>query len=83
MRSGDGGAEETAYGLQCVDQWLYSPNGTAYVADLVYFQWGLHDGPQLFTNPPANVTIPGQEGNMSVRHVHCRLTQQQLLLVVR
>ena len=38
------GAEETAYGVQCVDQWLYSPNGTAYTADLVYFQWGLHDG---------------------------------------
>ena len=27
-----------------MDQWLYSPNGTAYTADLVYFQWGLHDG---------------------------------------
>jgi len=63
---GDGGAEETAYGLQCVDQWLYSPNGTSFKADLVYFQWGLHDGPQLFGEPPANVTIPGQEGNMSV-----------------
>ena len=41
---GLGCAEETAYGVQCVDQWLYSPNGTAYTADLVYFQWGLHDG---------------------------------------
>eukprot|EP00035_Acanthoeca_spectabilis_P017694 m.372093 g.372093 ORF g.372093 m.372093 type:complete len:201 (-) comp16686_c1_seq18:4568-5170(-) len=27
--------------------------------------WGLHDGPQLFNQPPANVTIPGQEGPMS------------------
>lgn len=30
------------------------------------FNWGLHDGPQLFDFPPANVTIPGQEGNSSV-----------------
>ena len=59
---GDGGAEETAYGVQCVDQWLYSPNGTAFEADLVYFQWGLHDGPKLFNEPPANVTIPGMFG---------------------
>jgi acyl-CoA thioesterase-1 len=63
---GDGGAEETAYGLQSLDYFLHSPNGTAYKADLVYFNWGLHDGPQLFNSPPANVTIPGQEGNMSV-----------------
>jgi hypothetical protein len=35
-------------------------------ADLVYFNWGLHDGPQLFPSPPANATIPGQEGNMTV-----------------
>ena len=25
-----------------------------------------HDGPKLFNLPPANVTIPGQEGNMTV-----------------
>ena len=38
---GDGGAEETAYGLQCLDYWLRSPAGLAIVPDLVYFQFGL------------------------------------------
>lgn len=63
---GDGGAEETAYGLQCLDYWLHSPAGLPLKPDLVYFNFGLHDGPQLFKSPPANVTIPGQEGNMTV-----------------
>eukprot|EP00040_Diaphanoeca_grandis_P005963 m.35340 g.35340 ORF g.35340 m.35340 type:complete len:376 (-) comp17117_c0_seq1:56-1183(-) len=63
---GDGGAEETAYGMQCLDYWLRSPAGLAIKPDLVYFNFGLHDGPQLFNEPPANVTIPGQEGNMTV-----------------
>lgn len=63
---GDGGAEETAYGLQCIDYWLRSPSGVAIKPDLVFFNFGLHDGPQLFKFPPANVTIPGQEGNMTV-----------------
>lgn len=52
--------------MQCLDYWLRYSNGSAYAADLVYFNFGLHDGPQLFNAPPANVTIPGQEGNMTV-----------------
>ena len=63
---GDGGAEEAAYGLQCLEYWLRSPSGVEITPDLVYFNFGLHDGPQLFDYPPANVTIPGQEGNMTV-----------------
>lgn len=63
---GDGGAEETAYGLQCLDYWLRSPSGVEITPDLVYFNFGLHDGPKLFSYPPANVTIPGAEGNMTV-----------------
>ena len=63
---GDGGAEETAYGVQCLDYFLRAPNGTSWSPDVVMFNWGLHDGPQLFAEPPANVTIPGQEGNMTV-----------------
>ena len=63
---GDGGAEETAYGIQCLDYWLRGPAGDKIYPDLVYFNFGLHDGPQLFKYPPANVTIPGQEGNMTV-----------------
>ena len=63
---GDGGAEETAYGIQCLDYWLRSPSGIEIAPDLVFFNFGLHDGPKLFAYPPANVTIPGQEGNMTV-----------------
>jgi hypothetical protein len=63
---GDGGAEETAYGAQCLDYFTHAPNGTSFNADVIMFNWGLHDGPQLFSNLPANVTIPGQEGNMTV-----------------
>lgn len=63
---GDGGAEETAYGKQCLDYFLHAPSGAAYKADLIMFNWGLHDGPQLFDYPPANVTVPGQEGSMDV-----------------
>ena len=70
---GDGGAEETAYGLQCLDYFLRSPNGTMNVPDVLIFNWGLHDGVYLgpfpWTGPgtyhwpgPGNMTIPGQEG---------------------
>ena len=55
---GDGGAEETAYGLQCLDYmyWLRSPSGVPVKPDLIYFNFGLHDGPQLFDSPPANAS---------------------------
>ena len=70
---GDGGAEETDYGLQCLDYFLRSPNGTMNVPDVLIFNWGLHDGVYLgpfpYTGPgdhhwhgPGNMTIPGQEG---------------------
>ena len=36
---GDGGAEETAYGVQCLDNFLHSPNQTGYKADVIYFNW--------------------------------------------
>lgn len=62
---GDGGAEETAYGVQCLDFLLAHPDGAPLIADVIVFNWGLHDGPQLFAAPPANVTIPGQEGSMT------------------
>jgi hypothetical protein len=54
------------YGVQCLDYFLRSPEGVSFKADVIMFNWGLHDGPQLFGSPPANVTIPGQEGNMFV-----------------
>ena len=46
-----------AYGLQCLDYWLSSPSGEPLKPDLVYFNFGLHDGPL------GNATVPGQQGN--------------------
>jgi len=59
---GDGGAEETAYGAQCLDYFLRSSNGQDIIdrVDLIYFNWGLHnlvgDGGSI---------VPGQSGHQS------------------
>eukprot|EP00591_Stephanopyxis_turris_P010956 CAMPEP_0195511854 /NCGR_PEP_ID=MMETSP0794_2-20130614/4022_1 /TAXON_ID=515487 /ORGANISM="Stephanopyxis turris, Strain CCMP 815" /LENGTH=370 /DNA_ID=CAMNT_0040639525 /DNA_START=36 /DNA_END=1148 /DNA_ORIENTATION=+ len=39
----DGGAEETSYGLQCLDYFLRSPGGSDLRVDVLTFNWGLHD----------------------------------------
>ena len=52
----DGGAEETAYGVQCLDYMLRSPAGNLLRPDVIMFNWGLHDGPL------GNKTVPGQAG---------------------
>lgn len=54
---GDGGAEETKYGWQCLDFLLSAPDGTAQRPDVLYFNFGLHN--------IANSTIPGQHGPIS------------------
>ena len=40
------------------DYWLHSPNGEPYTADVIYFNYGLHDGPQLFNLPPVRACFP-------------------------
>ena len=57
---GDGGAEESAYGNQCLDYLLRAPDGTPLIADLVYFNFGLHN-----TAVCGNGKIPGQSANAS------------------
>eukprot|EP01060_Flectonema_neradi_P010185 TRINITY_DN17301_c1_g1_i2.p1 TRINITY_DN17301_c1_g1~~TRINITY_DN17301_c1_g1_i2.p1 ORF type:complete len:322 (+),score=53.02 TRINITY_DN17301_c1_g1_i2:44-967(+) len=57
---GDGGAEETAYGLKCLKYFLHSPSGVPISPDVLMFNFGLHDGPL------GNSTTPGQQGNTSV-----------------
>ena len=52
----DGGAEETAYGVQCLDYMMRSPAGDSLKPDVLMFNWGLHDGPL------GNTTVPGQAG---------------------
>jgi hypothetical protein len=51
---GDGGAEETAYGVYCLEFFLASPSGMGIKPDLILFNWGMHDGPM------SNDTTPGQ-----------------------
>merc|ERR1711865_1112501 len=56
----DGGAEETAYGLQCLEYFMKGPDGSFLEPDVLLFNFGLHDGPL------GNETVPGQQGNSSV-----------------
>ena len=62
--SADGGAEETAYGLQCIDLWLASPSGMPISPDLIYFNFGRHDFTTSCT--PGHGCTPGQSGNTTV-----------------
>ena len=36
---GDGGAEESKYGFQCIDYLLSSPDGTLLHPDVIMFNW--------------------------------------------
>lgn len=56
----DGGAEDTAYGLQCLEYFMKGPDGSLLEPDILLFNFGLHDGPL------GNKTVPGQQGNSSV-----------------
>jgi hypothetical protein len=72
----DGGAEETAYGLQCIDYWLHSPSGMELGPagpDLITFNFGMHDY-------AANGTgVPGQSGNSSVYALQLALLAGRLI----
>ena len=57
----DGGAEESAYFQQCLDNWLHSPSGISFYPDLIYFNSGMHNLSP--TGTPGNGTVPGQSGN--------------------
>lgn len=51
---GDGGAEETHYGWECLDYLMAAPDGTPQRPDVLWFNFGLHN--------LNNVTVPGQSG---------------------
>lgn len=53
----DGGAEESAYFEQCLDNWLASPAGIPIKVDVIYFNSGMHN---LAAN--ASEATPGQGG---------------------
>ena len=59
----DGGAEEAAYLLQCLDFWTAHPSGIPFVPDLVWFNSGMHNLATAGT--PGHGTVPGQGGNSS------------------
>ena len=69
----DGGAEETAYGLQCLDYFQRSPAGEFLKPDVIMFNWGLHDGPL------GNVTVPGQYGLPDVYAEQLEAITQKLI----
>jgi hypothetical protein len=64
---GDGGAEETHYGWECLDYLLSAPDGTPQRPDVLYFNWGLHN--------TGNNTVPGQGGPIA----ECERKQNHLL----
>jgi hypothetical protein len=56
--SSDGGAEESAYALQCAAPfWLASPRGERVPWDLIYVNSGMHNSGQ-----GADWIVPGQSG---------------------
>jgi hypothetical protein len=57
----DGGAEETAYLLQCLDNWLASPSGVPFPADVIWFNSGMHN-----LEAPGTLPTPGQAGASDV-----------------
>lgn len=58
--SSDGGACETAYGLQCLDNFIRGTDGTEIAWDLIYFNFGLHN-----LVPDNESFVPGQSGRQS------------------
>ena len=72
---GDGGAEESAYGLQCLDYLLRAPDGTPLRPDVLMFNWGLH------SRFPAGSTpiIPGQHGDPRVYRENLLAIAEKLL----
>ena len=73
----DGGAEETAYGLQCIDIWLASPSGMPITPDLIYFNFGMHDYTTRCT--PGYGCVPGQSGNTTVYPGELRAIGEKIL----
>ena len=69
----DGGAEETAYGVQCLDYMLRSPGGVLLKPDVIMFNWGLHDGPL------GNSTVPGQAGLPNVYAAQLEVITKKLI----
>lgn len=60
----DGGAEETAYGVQCLDYWLASPSGLPFTPDVILFNFGMHD--YVLNCTEGHGCVPGQSGNTTV-----------------
>ena len=75
LDTSDGGAEETAYGEQCLDYFLAASDGTATPPDVVFFNWGLHN-----LVAPGGAVVPGQSGTTDdylphLRNITARLAQ--------
>jgi len=71
----DGGAEETAYGIQCLDYFLSTTTQHPWKADVITFNWGLHNY--------ADDTVPGQSGPASVYDPQLDQIVQKLITYVK
>ena len=60
-----------AYGVQCLPYWVKGPSGHDFKADLVYFNWGLH-------NTGNGQIFPGQIGLLSAYESELRNITAQL-----
>ena len=73
--SGDGGAEESAYSLQCgLTHWLASPSGVPIQWDLIYLNNGMHN-----TGEGAAWIVPGQSGEPAAYGAELAALTQGLL----
>ena len=73
---GDGGAEEAAYGLQCLDYLLRAPNGTPLRPEVLMFNWGLHSRFPAGSTP----VVPGQHGDPAVYAQNLEKITQKLVV---
>jgi hypothetical protein len=69
----DGGAEESAYFLQCLDSWVRAPSGEPFWPDVVYFNSGMHN------LAAGGQNTPGQSGNASEYAGEMQLVMERMV----
>ena len=57
----DGGAEETAYGVQCMDVFLRSPQGVRLKPDVILFNWVRDFAASIGVHPPFRFAMPSSK----------------------
>ena len=73
---GDGGAEEAAYGVQCLDYLLRAPDGRPLRPEVLMYNWGLHSRFPAGSTP----VVPGQHGDPAVYAANLEKITQKLVV---